>query len=229
MFADIMPSLAKTRQVIAADLQAHGRTADIDRPLSMEALADDIAGLMGELRIERADVLGYSLGGGAALQMAIRIRDRARKLVLISTPFARNGWFPEVLSAMAQMGPASAEMMKPSPTYQTYARIAPRPEHWPVLVGKVGDLTRRNYDWSKDVSTIASPAMLIFGDADAVRPEHMIEFFHLLGGGKKDGGLDGSGKSKSRLTVLPGATHYDILSSPVLVPTITGFLDNQMR
>ena len=229
MFADMLPSLAKTRQVIAADLQAHGRTADIDRPLSIEAMADDIAGLVRELRIERADVLGYSLGGGVALQMAIRHPDRVRRLVLISTPFARNGWFPEVLTAMSQMRPASAELMKPSPIYRAYARSAPRPQDWPVLVGKVGNLTRKDYDWSKHVAVITSPTLIVFGDADAVRPEHMTEFFHLLGGGKKDGGLDGSGRSNARLAILPGMTHYDILSSPVLGAIITGFLDAQMR
>ena len=228
MFADIVPSLAKTRRVIAADLQAHGRTADISRPLNIESLADDIAGLIDQLQIQRADLMGYSLGGQVALQTAIRHPERVRRLVLISTPCKRNGWFPEVLAAMSQMGPAAAEMMKPSPVYQTYSHTAPRPQDWPVLLSKLGDLIRTDYDWTKQVASIKSPTMLIFADADAVRPEHMLEFFQLLGGGKKDGGLDGSGISNTRLAILPGFTHYNILSSPALDGIVAQFLDAPM-
>jgi len=229
MFTAILPALAKTRRVIAADLQAHGRTPDIDRPLSMEALADDIAGLVGALRIGPADLLGYSLGGGVALQAAVRHPECVRRLVLISTPCKRNGWFPEVLAAMSQMGPAAADMLKPSPIYQIYARTAPNPQDWPALLGKLGDLMRKDYDWSKEVGSIRSPTLLTFADADAVRPEHMIEFFEILGGGREDGGLDGSGTSKARLAILPGLTHYNILSSPALLTVLSQFLDVPAR
>jgi pimeloyl-ACP methyl ester carboxylesterase len=129
---------------------------------------------------------------------------------------------------MAQMGAGSAEMMKPSPIYQTYARVAPRPADWPVLLAKIGDLLRKDYDWSKEVAGIKAPTMLVFGDADAIRPEHMVQFFQLLGGGKKDAGWDGLGLSTARLAVLPGWTHYNILSSPALAPTVTPFLDAPM-
>ena len=228
MLGEVLTSLAKTRQVIAVDLQAHGRTADIDRPFSAEAMSDDIAKLMRFLGIPKTDVMGYSLGGAVALQVAIRHREQVRKLVVVSEPCKQDGWYPEVLANMAQMGPASAEPMKQSPIYQVYAHSAPRPQDWPNLLAKLGDLLRKKYDWTKEVASIKAPTMLVFADADAVRPEHMIEFFQLLGGGKRDGGLDGSGISNARLAILPGATHYTIFSSPWLVPTVTPFLDGPM-
>jgi pimeloyl-ACP methyl ester carboxylesterase len=228
MVGDVLHALSKTRRVIAADLQAHGRTGDIDRPISYEGLADDIAALLKHLSIEKADVMGYSLGAGTALQTTIRHPAAVRKLVVVSAVFKRDGWYPEILAAMAQMGPAVAEQLKQAPLYQTYSRIAPKPENWPVLVTKMGELLRKDYDWSKDIVAIKSPTMLVFGDADSVHPEHAVEFFKLLGGGKKDGGWDNSGISNARLAVLPGVTHYNIFSSPALVPTIVPFLDAPM-
>jgi len=193
-----IPLLSNSRQVIAVDLQAHGRTADIDRPLSYEAMADDIAALIKYLGLEKADVMGYSLGGGVALRTAIQHPDLVRKLVVVSTTFKHTGWYPEILAAMAQSGPAQAEQMKQSPMYQTYARVAPKPADWPVLFTKLGELLRKDYDWSKHVASIKAPALLVFGDADAVRTAHAVEFFELLGGGKKDAGWDGSGMPKSQ-------------------------------
>lgn len=225
MVGDVLHALSKTRRVIAADLQAHGRTGDIDRPISYEGLADDIAALLKHLSIEKADVMGYSLGAGTALQTTIRHPAAVRKLVVVSAVFKRDGWYPEILAAMAQMGPAVAEQLKQAPLYQVYSRIAPKPEHWPVLVTKMGDLLRKEYDWSKEVAGIKAPTMLVFGDADSVHPEHAVEFFKLLGGGKKDGGWDNSGISNARLAILPGVTHYNIFSSPALLPTVTPFLD----
>ncbi len=225
MFSQIMPLLSNTRQVIAVDLQAHGRTADIDRPLSMESMADDIAALMKHLGIEKADVMGYSLGGGVALRTAIQHPRVVRKLVVVSAAFKRDGWYPEIVAGMSQMGPGAAEPMKQTPMYQLYARVAPRPADWPVLLTKLGELLRKDYDWSKDVAAIKAPTLLVFGDADAVRTAHAVQFFELLGGGKKDGGWDGSGVSNARLAILPGVTHYNIFSSPALASTVTPFLD----
>jgi pimeloyl-ACP methyl ester carboxylesterase len=228
MFGDLLPALSKTRRVIAPDLQAHGRTADADRPISYEALADDIAALLKHLGIERADVMGYSLGAGTGLQMTIRHPAAVRKLVVVSTVFKREGWYPEILSAMAQLGPAAAEQLKQTPLYQVYSRIAPKPENWPVLVTKMGDLLRKDYDWSQEVAAIKAPTMIVVGDADSMRPAHAAQFFELLGGGKKDGGWDGSGISNARLAILPGLTHYNIFASPALPPTVTPFLDAPM-
>jgi pimeloyl-ACP methyl ester carboxylesterase len=160
-----------------------------------------------------------------ALRTAIRHPEVVNRLVLVSTAFRRDGWYPEIRAGMDQMGPGAAEPMKQTPMYQLYARIAPRPADWPVLITKLGELVRKEYDWSKDVAAIKAPTLLVFGDADAVRPAHAVEFFELLGGGKKDGGWDGSGISSARLAILPGLTHYTVFASPVLASTVTAFLD----
>jgi pimeloyl-ACP methyl ester carboxylesterase len=228
MFGEVLPLLAQGRQVIAADLQAHGRTADIDRPLSFESMADDIRALIEYLGLEEADVLGYSLGGGIALQTAIRHPQVVRKLVLVSTPFSRDGWYPEVRVGMEQMGPEAAEPMKQTPMYEVYSSVAPRPEDWPVLLTKLGQLLGQDYDLSEGVAAIEAPTMIVVGDTDSVRTAHAVEFFELLGGGQADAGWDGSGMSNARLAILPGTTHYDIFSSPALAFAVTPFLDAPM-
>jgi pimeloyl-ACP methyl ester carboxylesterase len=225
MFSLIMPLLSKQREVIAVDLQAHGRTADIDRPLSYETMADDVAALIHHLEIERADLMGYSVGGEVALRTAIQHPEVVRKLVIVSATFSRDGWYPEIIAGMTTMGADSARAMTQTPMYQLYAHIAPRPEDWPVLHTKLGELFRKEYDWSKDVPAIKAPTLLVFGDADAVRTQHAVQFFELLGGGKRDGGWDRSGISNARLAILPGLTHYTIFSSPDLASTVTPFLD----
>ncbi len=225
MFAAVLPQLASGRRVITADLQAHGRTADIGRPLRFETMADDIAALIGHLGLARADVLGYSLGGAVAQRTAIQHPAAVRRLVVVSGPCRREGWYPESLAGMNQMGPALAEPMKQSPAYEVYARIAPRPGDWPVLLAKTGELLRRDYDWRAEAARITAPVMLVFADADAVRPAHIIEFFGLFGGGQREAGWDGSGRPAARLAILPGATHYDVLESPLLAPAVIPFLD----
>ena len=228
MFGEVLPLLAEGRQVIAVDLQTHGRTADIDRPLSFELMADDIAALIKHLGFEKADVMGYSLGGGVALQAAIRHPEVVRKLVVVSTPFKRYGWYPEVLAGMGQMGPEVAEPMKQTPMYQVYARVAPKQEDWPVLLTKLGQLLGQDYDWSNDVAAMEVPTLIVVGDADSVRTAHAVQFFELLGGGKADAGWDGSGMSNARLAILPATTHYNIFFSPTLASTVTPFLDTPM-
>jgi pimeloyl-ACP methyl ester carboxylesterase len=223
MFGPNLTALAEKQKVIAVELQGHGHTADIDRPLSYEAMADDIAALIKHLKIDRADVMGYSLGGGVALQTAIRHPELVRKLVVVSAPFRRDGFYPEVLAAMAQMGPAAAESMKQSPLSQLYPNV-----NWARLFTKLGDLLRKDYDWSKEVAAIKSPTMIVFADADAVRPAHIVEFFGLLGGGHKDAGFDGSGRPVAQLAILPGLTHYNISSSLALATAVTPFLDAPM-
>jgi pimeloyl-ACP methyl ester carboxylesterase len=220
MFGPNLAALSQKRKVIAVELQGHGHTADIDRPLTFEAMADDIVALMKFLGIEQADVMGYSLGGGVALQTAIRHPESVRKLVLVSAAFKRDGWYPEVLAAMAQMGPDSGERMKQSPLSQLYPNV-----NWNVLFTKLGDLLRQDYDWSKRVAAIKSPTMIVFADADAVRPAHIVEFFGLLGGGQRDAGLDGSGRPTNQLAILPGLTHYNTSSSPSLATVVIPFLD----
>ena len=220
MFDPVLPVLAENRQVLVAHLQAHGRTADIDRPLSFEFMADDIAALMGHIGISEADFMGYSLGGGVLLQTAIRHPHMVRRLVLISTPVRRHGWYPEVLESMARTGPRTVRAIEKSPLYQLYPDT-----EWAVLFTKLARLLGQDYDWSDDVAAIKSPPMIVFADADAIQTSHIIEFFGLLGGGERDAGLDGSARPTAQLAVLPGMNHYNILSFPGLAGLVAAFLD----
>ena len=225
MFGPNLPALATGRQVIAVDLQGHGRTADIDRPLSVELMADDIAALIKYLKLDRPDVMGYSLGGGVALQTAIRHPELVGKLVLVSTPIRRSAFYPDILAQQGQVTAAAAEAMKQTPMYQLYASIAPRPEDWARLLGKIGEAMKNDFDFSKDVAGIKATTLVVAGDADIFPPAHAVEVFGLLGGGKRDGGWDGSGQPKSRLAILPGFTHYTLFSAPELASTVIPFLD----
>ncbi|HTP11589.1 MAG TPA: alpha/beta hydrolase, partial [Anaerolineae bacterium] len=181
MYEQILPALSEHREVIGVELQAHGHTADIDRPLSFELMADDVAALIKQLGLTNVDVFGYSLGGGVALQTAIRHSAAIRKLAVVSAPCRRQGWYPEVLTGMAAMNAEAAQAMIGSPPYQAYVAAAPRPEDFPALVAKTGQLLRQDYNWSKDVAAIKAPTLLIFGDADSVQPAHIVEMFQLLG------------------------------------------------
>ena len=223
MFGQNLDLLSQKRKVIAVELQGHGHTADIDRPLSFDAMADDVAGLLRYLGIDKADVMGYSLGGGVALQTVIRHPEVVRKLVVVSAVFRRDGFYPEVLAAFDQMGPSAGEQIKQSPLAKMYPDV-----NWSRLFAKLGDLLRKDYDWSKEVSAIKAPTMLVFADADAVRSSHIVEFYGLLGGGQKDAGFDGSKRPVNQLAILPGLTHYNISASPALSAAVTPFLDAPM-
>jgi pimeloyl-ACP methyl ester carboxylesterase len=225
MYTPILPVLAAGRRVITVDLQGHGHTADVDRPLRYETLGDDVAGLIRHLGLGQADVMGYSFGALTALRTAIQHPDLVRRLVIASVPCRRDGWYPESRAGMDAVGPALAEPMKQSPIYEMYARAAPRVQDWPVLLDKTGDLLRRDYDWSAEVAKITAPVMLVYADADAVLPAHIVEFYALLGGGLRDANLDGSARSVARLAILPGHTHYDIFAAPGLPGVVTPFLD----
>src|SRR3984957_10527666 len=225
MYAPILPLLAKDRRVITVDLQAHGHTADADRPLRHETLADDIAGLIGHLGLAQADVMGYSFGGATALRTAIQHPDLVRRLVLVAVACRRDGWYPESLAGMDQMGSHLAEFLKGSPMYQIYSQVAPNVQDWPVLLDKTGELLRRDFDLSADVVRITADTMGVYAYADAVRPEHIVEFYQRLGGGLRDANWDGSARSVARLAILPGYTHYDIFTSPDLVTAVIPFLD----
>jgi len=223
-----LQALAQNRQVIAADLQAHGRTADIGRPLRYELMADDISALLRHLAIARADIMGYSLGAGVAVQTAIRHPGQVRKLVVVSAPFKRQGWFQEILDAMADLGPRTAELLKQSPLYENYSRIAPQAADWPVLFVKLRELLSQDYDWSDAVAAMAIPTLLVMADADSIPVAHAAEFFALLGGGQRDAGWDGALRSPSQLAILPGTTHYNILASSALPAAVAAFLDSSM-
>jgi pimeloyl-ACP methyl ester carboxylesterase len=225
MFGPLLTELAENRLVITPDLQGHGRTADIGRPLRFETMANDVAELIRHLGLSQVDVLGYSLGGAAGLRLAIQHPDLVRRLVVMSVPAKRDGSYPEVRAAFDQMGRHLAEQFKQAPIYTAYEKVAPRVEDWPVLLDKVGDLTRQDYDWSKDIAGILAPVMLIFGDADSVQPGHIVEFYRMLGGGLRDGNWDGSARPAARLAILPGRVHTDMLAAPELGPAVISFLD----
>jgi pimeloyl-ACP methyl ester carboxylesterase len=223
VFDDLLPALTEGRRVITTHLQAHGRTRDIDRPLRSEHLADDVAALIEHLGLGTVDLAGYSMGGDTALQAAIRHPELVRKLVVISTGMRRDGWYPEGLASFDQMAGNAAqfgEMLKQSPLAERYPDA-----DWTEIFTKIGDMATQPMDWTSEVAAITAPTMLVFADADAVRPEHIVEFYKLLGGGQRDGGLDGSGRPPGRLAILPGTTHYDLLAFPGLDRIITSFLD----
>lgn len=224
----IVPQLAATRRVIAVELQGHGHTGDIARPLRFESMADDIAALITHLGLERSDIFGFSLGGGVALQTAIRHPEVVRKLALASTAFKRDCWYPEDLAAMHTM---SAEMFAGSPIHEAFLKTSPTPEAWAAVVAKVRQLVTSDYDWTEGVAALKMPVLILVGDADGIHPSHMVELFGLLGGGKADG--DMSGLPAAALAVLPSTTHvgwappyHGMMSrTKLLLPIITEFLD----
>jgi pimeloyl-ACP methyl ester carboxylesterase len=226
MFGEVLPLLAEGRRVVAVDLQAHGRTADIDRPLSYELMADDIAALLGHLEIEKADVVGYSMGGGVALQVAIRHPEVVRKLVVASASYTSDGMHPELLEMIPTLTP---EVFAGSPIEEAYLRTAPNPDDFPTLVAKLKQLDIEPFAWPpEDIRGISAPTLLIIGDSDAVRLEHAVELFRLLGGGVMG---DLVGLPKSQLAVLPGTTHFIPPGNGVLdradwlLPMVGTFLD----
>ena len=224
-FAPLLPALTARHRVIGVDLPGHGHTADTGRPLRYESMADDVAALLRHLDLPGADLLGYSLGGGVALRVAIQHPGLVRRLVVVSAPCRRGGWYPEVLTAMAGHNERTAERMRGSPPHRLYTRLAPRPEDWPRLWARSGELLRHDYDWSAEVARLTVPTLLVFADADSVPTSHVAEFFGLLGGGHRDAGGNGS-RPASRLAVLPGLTHHDILGSPALPAVVLPFLDH---
>lgn len=224
LFADLIPPLAKTRQVIAVELQAHGHTPDADRPMTYEAMADDVAALIRRLGLAQVDIFGFSLGGGVALQMTIRHPQLVRKLMVMSAPFAYRGWYPEVREGMASVSAEAAPMMLDTPMYKFYAAVAPDVNGWTALCDKTGTLLRQDYDWSADVAKIAAPVLLIVGDADSITLPHMVEFFGLLGGGLHDGFA--LGRPASQLAILSGADHINITSmTDPLLAALLPFLE----
>ena len=225
MFDALLPTLTRGHQTIAVDLQGHGRTADIDRPITAELMAGDIAALIKHLKLDRPDILGYSLGGGVATFVAMRYPELIRKAVVISVNFTRKAIYPEMLAQQEQVGPEAAEALKQTPMYQLYAKIAPRLEDWPRLLGKIGESMKGDFDYSKEIAAIKVPMLIVSGDSEMYAPTHAAEFFGLLGGGKRDGGWDGSGRIPSRLAILPGATHYAMLEQPGLADMVLRFLD----
>ena len=223
MLEELLDELAVHRCVIAIELQGHGHTGDVDRPFSFETFGDDIAGVITALELERVDLLGYSLGGSAALRATIQHPDLIRRLILVSIPFERDGWLLEVRAGMDQLDSSRVEMLQQSPMYQGFRDVAPNPDSFWSLMDKTGALLRTPYDWSDEIRELTTPTMLVYGDADSISPAHAAAFFALLGGGLRDGGWDGTLPTQMRLAILPGRTHYNILDSPDLPRLVMAF------
>jgi len=204
LMGELVAALAATRQVIAVEFQGHGHTADIDRPFSYEQFADDIAALLPEVGVERADVYGYSLGGGVSLQLGLRHPARVRKLVLASASYSSDGLYPEVLGGIANIAP---EMFDGTPWRDAYDRTAPDPELFPTLVEKLKQLDMTPFDWS--IEQLSAPALVLIGDSDGIRLEHAVDMFRRLGGGVF--GDLASELPRSQLAILPGTTHVGML------------------
>jgi pimeloyl-ACP methyl ester carboxylesterase len=223
-FGRMLPGLARDRRVIAVEQQAHGHTADIDRPLSIRQWADDTAALLRHLDVEQADFFAYSSGTGIAMELALQQPRLVRKLVLASVAYRLDGLHPGLTDGMDELQP---EHLAGTPFEEDYARTAPNPGDWPRLVEKIKQLNRQLPEWPAEaVRSITAPTMLVYGDSDIVRPEHAAELFRLLGGGVPG---DLAGLPRSRLAVLPGTTHVTLVHrADWLVPMVTEFLDAPM-
>lgn len=199
--APLLAPLARTRQVIAVDPQGHGRTPDIvDRPITYEGMADDMAGLARHLQLDEVDVVGYSMGGGIGLRMAISHPDLVRRAALASASFRYDGMYSEVVEMFPSITP---EMFAGTPMEAEYKRLAPNPDDFPNLVRKLKALDTTPFSW--DISGVKAPVLLIVGDSDIIRLEHAVEMVRLLGGGVPG---DMTGPGRSQLAVLPGTTHF---------------------
>jgi pimeloyl-ACP methyl ester carboxylesterase len=224
-FGALLPALAKTRQVVAFELQGHGRTADIDRPLSLEGMADDVAAALQQLGIERADIFGYSMGAAVALHLVIRHPNVVRKLVLASVTYNLSGVHPGLMEGLGEMKP---EMMHGSPWHEEYTRLAPNPDYFATLFAKKTRMDQGIQDLPAEaIRAIEAPTLLIIGDSDLVRPEHAVEMFRLLGGGVF--GDTPAGLPSSQLAVLPGTSHVTLVyRADLLLAIIPPFLDAPM-
>jgi pimeloyl-ACP methyl ester carboxylesterase len=228
MFAPTVPTYTATgRQVILPDLQAHGRTADIDRPIDIRLMADDIAALIRHLGLAKVDLFGYSLGGGVAFWTAVKYPELVNKLVIVSANISRNAIPAEMLAQQEQVTGAAADALKGTPMWELYERIAPRPEDFPRLLDKMGASMAKDFDFSDELRGIQVPTMIVAADADMAPPSHYVEAFKLLDGGLRDGGWMGEGRPKGghALAILPGLTHYNIFASPLLAQAALAFFD----
>lgn len=223
-WSHIIPLLAKDRKVIVAEMQGHGRTRDISRKLSYEAMADDVSGLLRHLKTDSADILGYSMGGGIAFQLAVRHPGQVRRLVVLSGTYTHDGWWPDVEASYATFTP---DMFKGTVIQKQYDSLGNDPDHFPEFVKKVISIDLEPYDWSRDVKNIKAPLFMALGDADGVRYEHALELFRAKGGGKMG---DIHGLPESRLAIIPGTTHIGMMQrTDWLIPMINDFLDSDLN
>ena len=219
---DWISELSKTRKVIAVDMQGHGRTGDINRDITYENLADDVAGLLEHLKVPNADIIGYSLGGGVAMQCAIRHPEKVRKVVSVSAVMRRDGWVKEANDFWPTF---TWEMFKGTPMEAEYKRLSPTPDRFPDFVNHIKAAALRPYDFGADkLKATKAPMFFIHGDADGVRIEHIGEMYRLKGGGNIHG--DMQPQPASRLAILPDTTHVTLMNRlAMIVPMVRDFLD----
>lgn len=224
-FGQLIPELSKSRQVIAVELQGHGRTNDIDRPFSFESMADDVAGLLKQLKIDSTDVLGYSMGGGVAQQLAIRNPSLVRRLILVSTVYKYDGWSQETRNILPTLTP---EMFEPTPIKQEYDKLAPDAKRWKEFISKMKKFVTTTYDFGADkIKAIKSPTLIIAGDGDGVAPEHAVEMYRLRGGGYM---IDFGPIPAAQLALFPGSSHISVMmETNWLVSMINPFLDKPLQ
>ena len=223
-WANIIPLLARNRKVIVAEMQGHGRTKDIPRKFSYEAMADDVSGLLKHLKTDSADILGYSMGAGVAFQFAIRHPQQLRRLVILSGTYAHDGWWPDVEASFATI---TADMFKGTVIQKQYDSLGNDPARFADHVKKVMSIDLESYDWTKEVKNIQAPIFMAIGDADGVRYEHALELFRAKGGGRMG---DIHGLPKSRLAIIPGTTHIGMmLHADWWLPMVTDFLDSDLN
>ncbi len=221
----VIGPLSRHRQVIGIDLEGHGRTALRNSPMSHERNGDDVAAVLQHLKIPKADVAGYSHGGDAAIRMAIQHPEMVRNLIVISTAAERDGWYPELLPAMASISSAQLPQFKQTPFYKRYVTVAPHPDQFGQLMDRMGELMKKDYDWRAEIAKLQVPTLLLFADHDAVSMKHIAEFFALFGGGLRDPGYDDSPKyARARLAIVPGYTHYNFGMGPDVARVIESYL-----
>lgn len=209
-FGQLPALLAQSRGVITVELQGHGHTADIERPLRYEWMADDIAALIPQLGLGQADIFGFSLGGTVALRTCIRHPNCIRRLILVSTPVARAAIYPQFRDGMANLNAQTASFMLETPMYNLYQQTAPDVSAWPTLVQKVGELLREEYDWSSDVAGLRMPILVLSGEDDMFPASHAVDVF---------GGL-----SNAQVVILPQTDHFGVLYHSDLPNTLSTFL-----
>ena len=227
MFGPNLATFADHHQVVLPDLQGHGRTADIDRPLDTRLMADDIAALIDHLGLDHPDVVGFSLGGGVAFWTAVKYPTKVRRLVMTSANITRNAIPAEMLAQQAQVNAAAVPFLMDTPMYQLYRRTAPRPEDFGRLLDKAGAAMAQDFDFTEEVRGLQVPTLIVAADADMAPPSHYVEAFKLLDGGLRDGGWTGEGRPKGghALAILPRLTHYNIDESPLFATVTLDFLD----
>lgn len=225
MFGPVLPMLTEKRMVIGIDLQGHGRTLPFDRPMTHANMATDVAGIIKWLGYDSVDIAGYSMGAEIAMRIAIDHPEVVGRLALISAAASFSGWHEYNQQGMKSMSGALADMMKQTPMYELYAQIAPDPSLWSKSLDQMGELSRDEYDWLPELSTIKSPTIIIAGDWDAVNMAHLAAMFAQLGGGIVDAGWDGANMNANRLAIIPGATHYSSFMDPRVFETALAFLD----